>query len=116
MINNLSTILREQMKQTNKNKEVVVKKIPDSFLVNVANSKAIFPYNLRINVELANKKTMELYQKYNTNAKQVPMFKILDLDKDKDKDKELNKTNKNALTICGICVFAFLAYSYFKKR
>jgi hypothetical protein len=128
MIYNLSTILRETMKQTNKNKEKEeVRQIPESFLENKPKPK--FPYNLKIDVELANRKSMELYKKYNTNT--IPKFSILDLDKDLDSNKDLHsnkdldpnkaalveqKPNKSVLTICSICVFAFLAYSYFKKR
>lgn len=141
MFYNLTDILRETMKQTNnKNKEKeteVVRKIPSSFIDN--RNKPIFPYNLKIDVELANRKSMDLYTKYynfNTNANKIPKFSILDLNKepikkpDEESDEESNeeytevpdnkeviKTNytKSGLTICGICVFAFLAYSYFKK-
>ena len=119
MIYNLSTILRETMKQTNnKNKEnKEVRQLPNSFLENKAK---INPYNLTIDIELANRKSMELYKKYNTSVSVVPKFSILDLDKNPDKDlnKDLieHKPNKGVLTICGICFFAFLAYSYFKKR
>ena len=136
MIYNLTDILRETMKQTNnKNKETeVVRKIPSSFIDN--RNKPIFPYNLKIDVELANRKSMDLYTKYynfNTNANKIPKFSILDLNKEPNKkpdeesdeeynnevpdNKEVIETNyaKSGLTICGICVFAFLAYSYFKK-
>ena len=141
MIYNLTDILRETMKQTNnKNKEKeteVVRKIPSSFIEN--NKKPIFPYNLKIDVELANRKSMDLYTKYynfNINANKIPKFSILDLNKepnkppdeesDEESDKEYKEVPdnkevidinyaKSGLTICGICVFAFLAYSYFKK-
>jgi hypothetical protein len=159
MIYNLTDILRETMKQSkNKNKNIenqtnnTVRKIPSSF---IENNKSIFPYNLKIDVELANRKTMDLYTKYynfNTNLKPkpIPRFSFLDnkennhvtdeennkdtdeeinKDNDEDNDEEINKDNdeennkiiggisyeKTGLTICGICVFAFLAYSYFKK-
>ncbi len=143
MIYNLTDILRETMKQTNnKNKECetnnTVRKIPSSFIQN--NNKPIFPYNLKIDVELANRKSMDLYTKYynfNTNSKPIPIprFSILDnKEHNKDIDEDNNEDNnenideeinnkivsrityqKTGLTICGICVFAFLAYSYFKK-
>ena len=120
MIYNLSTILHETMKQTNKNKERdKVRQIPISFLENKVKPKS--PYNLTIDIELANRKSMELYKKYSTNANQASKFRILNLDKDLNKDLNKDsvvehKPNKGVLTICGICVFAFLAYSYFKKR
>jgi hypothetical protein len=121
MIYNLSTILRETMKQTNKNKEKdEVRQIPHSllhsFLKNKDKPKS--PYNLTIDIELANRKSIELYKKYNTNTSIVPKFRILEPDSDKDSDKALveNKPNKRVLTICGICFFAFLAYSYLKKK
>ena len=134
MIFNLSSILRETMKQTNnKNKEDsnAIRKIPSSFLEN--KNKPTFPYNLKIDIELANRKSVELYKKYNTNTSIIPLpkFSILDLNKDLNKDlnddlnddfkKDLivSKFNKTGLTIygiCGISVFAFLAYSYFTKR
>jgi hypothetical protein len=61
---------------------------------------------------------MELYKKYNTNTSivSVPKFSILDLNKDPNKNLVETKYNKTGLTICSICVFAFLAYSYFKKK
>jgi hypothetical protein len=121
MIYNLSTILRQTMIQTNKNKEMnEIRQIPNSFLENTIKPKS--PYNLTIDIELANRKSMELYKKYSANANQASKFSILDINKDLDKDpnKALieHKPNKNVLTICGICVFGlgFLAYSYFKKR
>lgn len=138
MIYNLTDILRETMKQTNNvNKEPdAARKIPSSFIQN--NNKPIFPYNLKIDVELANRKSMDLYTKYynfNTNTNKIPKFSILDVDKetnkkvdkeaDEETDEECNKVNdhkevieikyKVGLTICGICVFVFLANSYFKK-
>jgi hypothetical protein len=126
MIYNLSTILRETMKQTNnkeKKKEInTIKNIPSSFLENKTKPK--FPYNLKIDVELANQKSIELYKKYNNNfnTKPINMFSILDLDKNKNKDKNKDKVtlveqklNKSGLAICGICFLTFLAYSYFKK-
>jgi hypothetical protein len=120
MIYNLSTILRQTMNQTNqtnKNKEGdEVRLIPISFLENKIKPKS--PYNLTIDIELANRKSMELYKKYNTNANQVSKFSILGPDKDPNKALVEHKPNKSVLTICGICVFGlgFLAYSYFKKR
>jgi len=119
MIYNLSTILRQTMIQTNKNKErEEIRQIPNSFLENKINPKS--PYNLTIDIELANRKSMELYKKYsaNANANQVSKFSILGPDKDPNKALVEHKPNKNVLTICGICVFGlgFLAYSYFKKR
>lgn len=148
IIYNLTDILRNQMKQTNnknKNKEdetEIVRKIPSSFIQN--NNKPIFPYNLKIDVELANRKSMDLYTKYynfntntNTNYKpiSIPRFSILDNkesnkvaneESDEESDEELNKVSdnkevieinyaKSGFTICSICVFTFLAYSYFKK-
>jgi len=44
---------------------------------------------------------MELYKKYSAPSL-IPKFSIL--------DKDLNKG------VLGICIFAFLAYLYFKKR
>jgi hypothetical protein len=120
MIYNLSTILRQTMNQTNnKNKEKdEVRQIPNSFLENKAKPKS--PYNLTIDIELANRKSMELYKKYSTNANLVPKFSILSPDKDSNKALVEHKPNKSILTICGICIFGFgfgfLAYSYFKKR
>ena len=124
MIYNLSTILRETMKQTNnnnKNKEKdEVRQIPNSFLENKIKQKPKSPYNLTIDIELANRKSIELYKKYSTNAIQASKFRILDLDKDPNKDPNKvlieYKPIKGVLTICGICVFTFLAYSYFKKK
>ena len=68
MIYNLSSILLETMKQTNnKNKEKEknanvdkIKKIPSSLLEN--KNKPTFPYNLTIDIELANRKSIELYK------------------------------------------------------
>jgi hypothetical protein len=121
MIYNLSTILREKIKQTNKNKEKdevrqILHSLPHSFLKNKDNPKS--PYNLTVDIELANRKSIELYKKYNTNTIIVPKFRILEPDPDKDPDKTLveNKPNKRVLTIYGICIFAFLAYSYLKKK
>ena len=116
MIYNLSTILRETMKQANK------KEKEKDICLDMVRKPIYFPHNLKIDIELANRKSMELYKKYNTNTSIVPVpvpvpkFSILDLNKDPNKNLVETKYNKTGLTICSICVFAFLAYSYFKKK
>ena len=106
MIYNLSTILRETMKQTNpkKGKEENEKETKLSIVKTIPK----YPCNLRIDIELANRKTMELYKKYSAPSL-IPKFSVL------DKDKEIIEKKSNKVVLC-ICVFAFLAYSYFKKR
>lgn len=114
MIYNLSTILRETMKQTNKKDQPQ----EQGLCLDIIKQPLKSPYNLKIDIELANRKSMELYKKYNTNKNiiPVPKFSILDINSNSNKDLVERKINKAGLTICGICVFAFLAYSYFKKR
>jgi hypothetical protein len=108
MIYNLSTILRETMKQTSPKKEK--EKETNLSIVKILPK---YPYNLRIDIELANRKTMELYKKYSAPSL-IPKFSILDKDLNKDLNKDPDKDlNKGVL---GICIFAFLAYLYFKKR
>jgi hypothetical protein len=115
MIYNLSTILRETMKQTNKNEKEKEKEKEKVICLDMIKQRPKTPYNLKIDIELANRKSIELYKKYNTNIVHIPKFSILDLNKDLNKDFIEKKSNKTGFTICGICVFAFLAYSYFKK-
>jgi hypothetical protein len=114
MIYNLSTILRETMKQANK------KEKEKDICLDMVRKPIYFSHNLKIDIELANRKSIELYKKYNTNTSivpvSVPKFSILDLNKDPNKKLVETKYNKTGLTICSICVFAFLAYSYFKKK
>ena len=117
MIYNLSTILRETMKQTNPKKgkeekeekeEKEGKKGGKETKLSIVKTLPKYPYNLRIDIELANRKTMELYKKYSAPSL-IPKFSVL------DKDKEIIEKKSNKVVLC-ICVFAFLAYSYFKKR
>ena len=129
MIYNLSTILRETMKQTNPKKgkeekeekegkegkeekeekeEKEGKEGGKETKLSIVKTLPKYPYNLRIDIELANRKTMELYKKYSAPSL-IPKFSVL------DKDKEIIEKKSNKVVLC-ICVFAFLAYSYFKKR
>jgi len=103
MYNNLSVILNQMKKQTNnKEKETETEKV--RFIMNTT------PYNLRIDIERANRKSMYLYEKYNIP---VPKFRILDKDENELVEQ---KPNKGILTIYGICILTFLAYSYFTKK
>ena len=137
MIYNLSTILRQTMKQTNPKKGKEGKEEKEEkegkegkeekeekegkeekeekeggkekeTKLSIVKTIPKYPCNLRIDIELANRKTMELYKKYSAPSL-IPKFSIL------DKDKEIIEKKSNKVVLC-ICVFAFLAYSYFKKR
>ena len=132
MIYNLSTILRQTMKQTNPKKgkegkeekeekegkegkeekeekeEKEGKEGGKETKLSIVKTIPKYPCNLRIDIELANRKTMELYKKYSAPSL-IPKFSVL------DKDKEIIEKKSNKVVLC-ICVFAFLAYSYFKKR
>jgi|688.fasta_scaffold41745_2 hypothetical protein len=113
---NLSTILNEAMKQTKQTKQKSNSiQVPNSFLEN----KKINNHNLTIDIELANKKSLELYQKLNNK----PKFSILDLNqdidinKDKPQNQEIDKKhvniNKKGILIVG-CFCVFLAsFHYF---
>lgn len=85
MIYNLSTILNETMKKAKekaKEKSNTIQ-IPNSFLQN----NKINPHNLRIDIELANKKSLDLYNKLNSK----PKFSILDLNQIINKNKNKNE-------------------------
>jgi hypothetical protein len=113
---NLSTILNEAMKQTKQTKQKSnTIQVPNSFLEN----KKINNHNLTIDIELANKKSLELYRKLNNK----PKFSILDLNqdidinKDKPQNQEIDKKhvniNKKGILIVG-CFCVFLAsFHYF---
>lgn len=129
MIYNLSTILREIYNNNGKNKtnkpnKNIIVSTPNSFeKKNIVNPH----YNLKINTELANQKSLELYEKYNTYRRDraVGFFPIIksNLHTDTDTDTNTNATFalyiKNGLVIG--CFFMLLAYfphysySYFKK-
>jgi hypothetical protein len=110
---NLSTILNETMKQTKQKSNTI--QIPNSFLEN----KKINNHNLTIDIELANKKSLELYRKLNSK----PKFSILDLNqdinkdinKDKHQNQEIDKkgiTKKGILIVGCFCVF-LASFHYF---
>ena len=84
MVHNLSTILNNIMKNTRKS---------------IPNTQKIIT-----DIELANKKSIELYKKYNSK----PKFSIL------DGNKNVNKiVNKNGLFIIGyFCIF-LASFHYF---
>jgi hypothetical protein len=118
MIYNLSTILREIYNKTDTSIS-----IPNSF---EKNNNVKPHYNLKINTELANQKSLELYKKYNTNTYRKvrvidfgPIIKCnLEIS---DTDKTFAFYIKNGLVIG--CFFILLAcfphysysYTYFKK-
>jgi hypothetical protein len=117
---NLSTILNEAMKQTKQTKQKPnVIQVPNSFF----EKNKINNHNLTIDIELANRKSLELYQKFNNK----PKFSILDLNQNIDINKDINKDkpqnqeidkkhgniNKKGILIIG-CFCVFLAsFHYF---
>ena len=125
MIYNLSTILREiynNNDKNNKNNKNIIVSTPNSFeKKNIVNPH----YNLKINTELANQKSLELYEKYNTYRRDraVGFFPIIksNLHTDTDTDTTFALYIKNGLIIGGF--FMLLAcfphysysYTYFKK-
>ena len=69
MIYNVSTILREIYNNTNKTNNIIVSS-PNPF----GKKNMVRPnYNLKVNTELANQKSLELYEKYNTYRKARPI-------------------------------------------
>lgn len=134
MIYNLSTILREIYNNTNKpnkpnkttnntNKNIIVSNTNSFEKKNIVNPH----YNLKINTELANQKSLELYEKYNTyrKARPISFFPVIksNLEADTDTNTDTNTTFsfyiKNGLVIGGIFMllasFPHYSYSYFKK-
>lgn len=122
MIYNLSTILREiynnngnnGKNKTNKPNKNIIVSTPNSFeKKNMVNPH----YNLKINTELANQKSLELYEKYNTYRRDraIGFFPIIKT----NSDTTFALYIKNGLVIG--CFFMLLAYfphysySYFKK-
>jgi len=89
MVHNLSTILNNIMKNTRKS-------IPNT-------------QKITTDIELANKKSIELYEKYNSK----PKFSILDGNKNQDGTKIINK---NGLFIIGyFCIF-LASFHYFDLK
>ena len=126
MIYNLSTILREiynnngnnGKNKTNKPNKNIIVSTPNSFeKKNIVNPH----YNLKINTELANQKSLELYEKYNTYRRDraIGFFPIIKTNLDTDTYTTFALYIKNGLVIG--CFFMLLAYfphysySYFKK-
>jgi hypothetical protein len=126
MIYNLSTILREiynnngnnGKNKTNKPNKNIIVSTPNSFeKKNMVNPH----YNLKINAELANQKSLELYEKYNTYRRDraVGFFPIIK--SNLYTDTRFAFYIKNVLVIG--CFFMLLAcfphysysYTYFKK-
>jgi hypothetical protein len=127
MIYNVSTILREIYNNTNKTNNIIVSS-PNPF----GKKNMVRPnYNLKVNTELANQKSLELYEKYNTyrKARPISFFPIiksnLDTDTDTDKDTDTNTRFafyiKNGLIIGGFLMLLACfpqnsySYTYFKK-
>jgi len=79
MIYNFSTILRESMKQ-HKDFNTILREMKLANNKGYKPCKLCKPHNLTIDIELANRKSIELYTKYNANTLPVPKFRILDLD------------------------------------
>jgi hypothetical protein len=93
MIYNLSTILREVYnKNTNTNKKNINVSTHNSF-----ERKNIFKphYNLKINTELANQKSVELYNKYNTNTNTYRKIRIINLDPLIKSNLDITEMNMN---------------------
>jgi ABC-type lipopolysaccharide export system ATPase subunit len=110
---NLSTILNEAMKQTKQKSNTI--QVPNSFLEN----KKINNHNLSIDIELANRKSLELYRKLNSKPKFIilDLNQDIDINKDKSQNQEIDKKhvniNKKGILIVG-CFCVFLAsFHYF---
>ena len=110
---NLSTILNEAMKQTKQKTNTI--QVPHSFLEN----KKINNHNLSIDIELANRKSLELYRKLNSKPKFIilDLNQDIDINKDKSQNQEIDKKhvniNKKGILIVG-CFCVFLAsFHYF---
>jgi len=112
MIYNLSTILR-QTYNTNK-------------MVSNPVSNRNPPPNLKINIELANQKSLELYKKYNTNTYRNTYrnTRIIDLSPGLKSNLDIVDKNpsfyiKNGFVIGCFCIllasFRYYSFSYFKK-
>jgi hypothetical protein len=111
MIYNLSTILNNTMKNTRKSNIIY---LPNTLSQNtLSQNNKINTHNLKIDIELANKKSLELYEKYNSK----PKFSILDGNKNQDINKNINKIiNKNGLYIFGyFCIF-LASFHYFDLK
>ena len=111
MIYNLSTILREIYNKNNNN-----------------NKNNIYNKNLKVNTELANQKSLELYEKYNTyrKARPISFFPVIKstsyiTDTETETETTIGIYIKKGLIIGGF--FMLLAcfphysysYTYFKK-
>ena len=91
MIYNLSTILFNAMKNPNQKPLTIFQNNP---------YKKFQPKKITIDIELANIKSMEIYNKFNTKSK----FSIL------DKNQDIIKTNVKKYKLCLIgCFYIFLA-------
>ena len=112
---NLSTILNEAMKQTKQKPNII--QVPNSFL----EKNKINNHNLTIDIELANRKSLELYSKLSAK----PKFSILDANQETNQETSKNKNlnqeidkkhgniNKKGILIIG-CFCVFLAsFHYF---
>ena len=113
MIYNLSTILRQTY---NTNKTV-------SNPVSNPVSKRNPPPNLKINIELANQKSLELYKKYNTNT--YRNTRIIDLSPALKSNLDIVDKNpsfyiKNGFVIGCFCIllasFRYYSFSFLKNK